>query len=187
MKAFVDAVKPAHPSTLIGFSAGGGFLLRVAASDMQSIFDRYILLSPFLGPDAPNYRPGSGGWVSVGVPRIVALLALNKAGIRYWNHLPVTRFALSEQARRFLTPEYDFNLAMNFSVHSDYQRDIQDAKGKVSTLAGEADEAFDTQALKGIVQRAGKDWPVQLLPDIWHIALTLDSAALKEVVKRTLD
>ena len=34
MKAFVDTVKPAHPSTLIGFSSGGGFVLRVAASEM---------------------------------------------------------------------------------------------------------------------------------------------------------
>ncbi|MEI6484187.1 MAG: alpha/beta hydrolase, partial [Betaproteobacteria bacterium] len=106
MQAFVDVVKPVHPSTLIGFSSGGGFVLRVAASDMQSAFDHYLLLSPFLGPDAPNYRPGSGGWVSVGVPRIVALMALNKVGIRCWNHLLVTRFALSEQARKLLTPEY---------------------------------------------------------------------------------
>jgi alpha-beta hydrolase superfamily lysophospholipase len=149
MQAFVDVVKPVHPSTLIGFSSGGGFVLRVAASDMQSAFDHYLLLSPFLGPDAPNYRPGSGGWVSVGVPRIVALMALNKVGIRCWNHLPVTRFALSEQARKFLTPEYDFNMAMNFSVHKDYQRDIHDAKGKVSVLAGDADEAFYTQELQG--------------------------------------
>ncbi len=183
MKSFVDTVKPVHPSTLIGFSSGGGFVLRVAASDMQSAFDHYLLLSPFLGPDAPNYRPGSGGWVSVGVPRIVALMALNKVGIRCWNHLPVTRFALSEQARKLLTPEYDFNLAMNFSVHSDYLNDMGNAKGKVSVMAGDSDEAFYTQELKGMVQRAGKDWPVNLLPGIGHMGLTLDKAALKSVVE----
>ena len=183
MKSFVDTVKPVHPSTLIGFSSGGGFVLRVAASDMQSAFDHYLLLSPFLGPDAPNYRPGSGGWVSVGVPRIVVLMALNKAGIRYWNYLPVTRFALSEQARKLLTPEYDFNLAMNFSVHSDYLNDMGNAKGKVSVMAGDSDEAFYTQELQGMVQRAGKDWPVNLLPGIGHMGLTLDKAALKSVVE----
>ena len=183
MQAFVDAVKPVHPSTLIGFSSGGGFVLRIAASGMQSAFDHYLLLSPFLGPDAPNYRPGSGGWVSVGVPRIVVLMALNKAGIRYWNYLPVTRFALSEQARKLLTPEYDFNLAMNFSVHSDYLNDMGNAKGKVSVMAGDSDEAFYTQELQGMVQRAGKDWPVNLLPGIGHMGLTLDKAALKSVVE----
>lgn len=29
----------------------------VAAGDMQFAFDHYLLLSPFLGPDATNYRP----------------------------------------------------------------------------------------------------------------------------------
>jgi len=183
MQAFVDTVKSAHPSTLIGFSSGGGFVLRVAASEMQSSFDSYLLLSPYLGHTAPNYRPNSGGWVSVGVPRILALLALNKVGIHYWNHLPVTRFALSAEAQTFLTPAYDFNLAMNFSVNSDYQQDIQKAKDKVAILAGDADEAFYTQELQGIVKGAGKDWQVKLLPGIGHIPLTLDPVALKAVVE----
>jgi len=184
MQAFVDSVKPAHPSALIGFSSGGGFVLRVAASEMQSSFDSYLLLSPYLGHTAPNYRPDSGGWVSVGMPRIFALLALNKLGIHYWNHLPVTRFALSAEAKTFLTPEYNFNLAMNFSAHNDYQQDIRKAKGKVAILAGDADEAFYTQELQGIVEGAGKDWPVQLLPGIGHIPLTLDPVALKAVVEQ---
>ena len=158
-------------------------MLRIAASGMQSAFDHYLLLSPFLGPDAPNYRPGSGGWVSVGVPRIVVLMALNKAGIRYWNYLPVTRFALSEQARKLLTPEYDFNLNTNFAASQDYRQDLLNAKGKVAILAGDADELLKSQELQGIVQRAGKDWPVNLLPGIGHMGLTLDKAALKSVVE----
>jgi len=183
MKSFVDAVKPVHPSTLIGFSSGGGFVLRVAASEMQSSFDSYLLLAPFLGHTAPNYLPDSGGWVSVGVPRIVALLALNKLGLHYWNHLPVTRFALSEEAKKYLTPDYDFNLNTNFAASQDYQQDLLNAKGKVAILAGDADELLKSQELQGIVQRAGKDWPVQLLPGIGHISLTLDKAALKSVVE----
>ena len=182
LQNFVQAVQPPSPSTLIGFSSGGGFVLRVAASDMQSSFDSYVLLSPFLGHTAPNYRPDSGGWVSVGVPRIVALIALNAVGIRYWNDLPVVRFALTEEAKSFLTPEYGFNLAINFAANADYQADLLSAKGKVAILAGDADEAFKTQELQGMVQRAGKDWPVQLLPGIGHIPLTLDPEALKAIV-----
>ena len=75
---------------------------------------------------------------------------------------------------------------MNFSVHSDYLSDIRNAKGRVSLLAGDADEAFQTQELQGIVQRAGKDWPVQLLPGIGHIPLTLDKAALTSVVEQVI-
>ena len=183
LQLFVKAVQPPRPSTLIGFSSGGGFVLRVAASEMQSAFDSYLLLAPFLGHTAPNYRPDSGGWVSVGVPRILALNALNAVGIRYWNNLPVVRFALTEEAKSFLTPEYDFNLNTNFAASPDYRQDLLNAKGKVAILAGDADELLKSQELQGIVQRAGKDWPVNLLPGIGHMGLTLDKAALKSVVE----
>lgn len=77
LAAFVQAAQPPQPSTLVGFSAGGGFALRVAGSQQQKLFHSYLLLSPFINPKAPNQRPDSGGWVSVGVPRIVALSVLN--------------------------------------------------------------------------------------------------------------
>ena len=184
LQMFVQAVQPPSPSTLIGFSSGGGFVLRVAASDMQTSFDSYLLLSPFLGHTAPNYRPDSGGWVSVGVPRIVALNALNAVGIRYWNDLPVVRFALTGEAKTFLTSEYDFNLAMNFAANADYQADLLSAKGKVVILAGDADELLKSQELQGMVQSAGKNWPVKLQPGIGHIPLTLDPEALKAIVEQ---
>lgn len=183
LQLFVKAVQPPSPSTLIGFSSGGGFVLRVAASEMQSAFDSYLLLAPFLGHTAPNYRPDSGGWVSVGVPRIVALNVLNAVGLRSWNDLPVVRFALTEEAKSFLTPEYDFNLNTNFAASQDYRQDLSNAKGKVAILAGDADELLKSQELQGIVQSAGKDWPVQLLPGIQHIPLTLEPAALKAIAE----
>jgi len=120
--------------------------------------------------------------VSVGVPRIVALNALNAVGIRYWNDLPVVRFALTEQDKSFLTPEYGFNLATNFAANADYQADLLSAKGKVVILAGDADELLKSQELQGMVQSAGKNWPVKLQPGIGHIPLTLEPAALKAVV-----
>lgn len=77
LQAFASTVRPPSPSTLIGFSSGGGFALRVAGSDKQSNFQSYLLLSPFLGGQAEIQRPDSGGWVSVGIPRIFGLVALN--------------------------------------------------------------------------------------------------------------
>ena len=186
LQSFVQAVQPPSPSTLIGFSSGGGFVLRVAASEMQSAFDSYLLLAPYLGHTAPNHRPDSGGWVSVGIPRIVALNALNAVGILYWNDLPVVRFALTEEAKKFLTSEYDFNLAMNFAANADYQADLLNAKGKVAILAGDADELLQSQELQGMVQSAGKDWAVQLLPGVQHIPLTLEPLALKAIVDLTM-
>src|SRR3954447_21288195 len=41
------------PLTLIGHSSGGGFALRVAGSPIQNLFERTVLLAPYLGYDAP--------------------------------------------------------------------------------------------------------------------------------------
>lgn len=92
------------------------------------------------------------------------------------------RFALTEEAKKFLTPEYDFNLNMNFAANADYQADLLNAKGKVAILAGDADELLQSQELQGMVQSAGKDWEVQLLPGVQHIPLTLEPTALEAVV-----
>ena len=48
---------PDAPLTLIGHSSGGGFALRVAASPIQNLFTRTVLLAPYLGYDAPSSRP----------------------------------------------------------------------------------------------------------------------------------
>ena len=87
------------------------------------------------------------------------------------------------EAKSFLTPEYDFNLNTNFAASPDYRQDLLNAKGKVAILAGDADDLLKSQELQVIVQTAGKDWEVKLLPGIGHIPLTLDPVALKAVVE----
>ncbi|MDH4322885.1 MAG: alpha/beta fold hydrolase [Betaproteobacteria bacterium] len=180
---FVRAVRPPQPSTLAGFSSGGGFVLRFAGGENQSLFGSYLLLSPFLSESAPNQRPGSGGWVNVGVPRIIGLAVLNSLGIRAFNWLPVASFALNEQARTLLTPEYDFNLAMNFRPERDYVANIQRVAKPCAVLAGAADEAFRTEKLEEIVRAAGKGWEVELLPNVGHIPLTLEPSAVAVMVR----
>lgn len=179
---FVHAVRPPQPSTLAGFSAGGGFVLRFAGSENQKLFGSYLLLSPFLSQDAPNQRPNSGGWANVGIPRIIGLSLLNAVGVHSFNTLPVTSFALTDEARAFLTPEYDFNLAMNFRPQRDYMNNIQRVNQPCAVLAGTADEAFRTEELKGIFRAAGKSWKVGLLPGVAHIPLILQPTALDAAV-----
>lgn len=180
LQDFLAAIQPAQPATLAGFSAGGGFALRFAASERQALFSNYLLLSPFLGQDAPNYRPDSGGWVRIGLPRILGLMALNTVGIHAFDDLVVTRFALSDadvEAAR-LTPAYSFALARNFRPEAHYRSSIRAVRQPVRVLAGEADEAFHAQRLAGIFLAEGQPWPVTLVPGIGHIGLTLDSAAI---------
>ena len=58
---FMQAQPHASPSTLVGFSSGGGFALRLAASAQGKLFDRYLLLAPFLHHPAPVTR--AAGWL----------------------------------------------------------------------------------------------------------------------------
>jgi non-heme chloroperoxidase len=182
VEAFVQSIHPVHPSTLAGFSSGGGFVLRFAGSAKQTLFQNTLLLSPFLGPDAPNYRPDAGGWVSVGIPRIVSLSLLNQMGITAFNDLTVVRFALDENVKSFLTIEYSFALQDNFKPHRDYQSDIRGMKNPCTVLAGTADELFYTDKLEAVFKKSGNSCAVKLLPGIGHIPLTLESEAVDAAV-----
>jgi alpha-beta hydrolase superfamily lysophospholipase len=178
---FIKAVPHAGGNTLLGHSSGGGFVLRFAASAQQALFDRYVLLAPYLRYDAPTARPGNGGWVSVGIPRVVGLQLLNALGITALNHLSVTRFALDDAAKKFLTPGYSFALGTNFGPHNDYAQDIRNAKGSLQILVGADDELFDAQRFASVFADAGKSVPVTIVPGVNHMGITLDTRAHQAV------
>jgi non-heme chloroperoxidase len=179
---FMRTARPAGSTTLVGFSSGGGFVLRFAGSGRQRLFANYLLLSPFISQDAPTYRPQSGGWLSIGLPRMMAITALDKIGIRTFNDLPVINFALDDEARRFLTPQYSFALAENFRPRHDYRADIRSASQPMEVLVGEDDEAFYADRFAALFSAEGKAVPVTIIPKIGHIALTLDPLAIQAAV-----
>jgi alpha-beta hydrolase superfamily lysophospholipase len=179
---FVHAVPHAGRNTLMGFSSGGGFALRFAGGARQGLFTDYVLLSPYLKYDAPTARPNNGGWASIGVPRLLALQALNAAGVTALNHLTITQFALNERAKTQLTPHYDFALAANFGPHLDYLRDIAQSGQPMRLIAGADDELFDASQFAAVFKQAGKPIAVTLVPSTKHIGLTLNAQALQAIV-----
>ncbi len=184
LEAFTQAVSLEKPSTLVGFSSGGGFALRFAASDHQALFQSYLFMSPFIHQNAPNARPADD-WVNIGVPRIVAISILNSAGVTAFNDLPVTSFALDPAAvKKGLTPEYSYALATNFRMPMDYKASIRNINQSCAVLAGINDELFQTDKLEEIFRDEGKDWPVTLLPGIGHISLTLNTNAVSAAVEK---
>lgn len=182
LESFTHAVSLPKPATLAGFSSGGGFVLRFAGSARQDEFQNYLLLSPYLSRKAPTVRPGSGGWVNVGIPRVIAVTVLNLVGIRAFNDMPVISFALNEEAKSLLTPEYSFALAANFQPKTDYEANIKAVHQPCAVLAGTSDEAFYTDKFESTFRKQGKNWPVTLLPGVGHISLTLDSSAVNAAV-----
>lgn len=180
---FMRAVPYSGPSTLMGFSSGGGFVLRVAGGTRQGLFDRYVLLSPFLHHTAPTNRPNNGGWVSVGLPRMVGLTLLNALGVTTWNHLPVLRFGLNDYARQHLTPSYSYALATALRPRNDYQADIRSAPTSLRVVAGRDDELFDATRYADAFAAAGKPVPVTLVDGINHMGMTLDARAVQVVAQ----
>jgi pimeloyl-ACP methyl ester carboxylesterase len=187
MQDFVHAVKLAQPSTLIGFSSGGGFVLRFAGGPRQEPFSNYLLLTPFISQDAATSRPDNGGWASVGVPRIIVLSFINGFGVHAFNDLPVIRFALSKENAKFLTPEYSFALAQNFRPERDYQANIRAVRQPLRVLVGQNDEVYFADKFASVFKGAGKDIPVTILPGIDHISLTLNPAAIQAAVNTVED
>ena len=179
---FVRAITLAQPSTLVGFSSGGGFVLRFAGSPRQELFSNYVLLSPWISQDAATLRPGSGGWATVGVPRIIAIAVLNGFGMHAFNDLPVVRFAVAERDKGFLTPQYSFALEQNFRPERDYQANIRAVRQPIRVLAGQNDEVYYADKFASVFKTAGKDVPVTLLPAIDHISLILDPAAIQTAI-----
>lgn len=179
---FMRAVPHAGPSTLLGFSSGGGFVLRFAGSARQNLFDRYVLLSPYLRHDAPTARPDNGGWVSVGLPRMIALSALNAAGLTTWNALPVLNFGLDDAARPLLTPSYSFTLATNFGPHYAYLADIRGVHSALRLVVGSNDELFRAEGFASVFAAAGRPVPVTVVPGVNHMGLTLDPRAWPAII-----
>jgi len=156
LEDFVRASKLAQPATLIGFSSGGGFVLRFAGSARQKLFANYLLLSPYISQDAATSRPSSGGWVSVGVPRIIAIAILDGFGVHAFDDLPVIRFAVTEENKGFLTPQYSFALAQNFQPKRDYGASIRAMTQPVQILVGQNDQVFYAEKFTSVFQTAGK-------------------------------
>jgi len=184
LEDFVSTVQPAGPKTLVGFSSGGGFALRVAGGVRQALFDNYLFMAPYTNRRAPTFRPDAGGWVSVGVPRVIALTLLNRIGITAFNHLPVLAFAINDAPRAELTPTYSYALATNFQPEEDYQRDIREIHKPAAVLAGQDDEVFVAARFAQVFADAGRpDIPVTLVPATGHIMLTVSPAARAAAVQ----
>ncbi|NYH15510.1 alpha/beta hydrolase [Paraburkholderia bryophila] len=179
---FLDEVQPRGPRTLAGFSAGGGFVLRYAGDARQLAFERYVLLAPLLHHNAPSTVPGGGGWVSVGMPRTIVLVLLNKLRITVFNHLHTVAFALAPLAAAKLTPQYSYNLMQNFRPHDHYRANIRATRRPLEVLVGANDEAFYAEAYAGEFVDAGRVVPVTIVPGVGHIGLTLEPAAVAEIV-----
>jgi pimeloyl-ACP methyl ester carboxylesterase len=178
--ALVRKASPTEPLTLLGHSAGGGFALRVAASPIQDLFARTVLLSPYLGYDAPTNRPDSGGWAKADIPRFLGLVALGKLGIECCEELPTLAFAVPANSELILNPTYSYRLMRNFATRG-YQRDLAAAHHPVALIAGATDELMFADKYADAVHAVAPAVEVKLIDGVDHMGIVSSSKGVAAV------
>lgn len=176
----VRKASPSEPLTLLGHSSGGGFALRVAASPIQDLFARTVLLAPYLGYDAPTSRPGSGGWAKADIPRFLALVALGKLGIDCCEGLPTLAFAVPANSERVLNPAYSYRLMRNFATNG-YQRDLAAARHPVTLISGAADELMFADKYAETVHAVAPMAEVRLIDGVDHMGIVCNAQGVAAV------
>ncbi len=172
---------PSAPLTLVGHSSGGGFALRVAGSPIQTLFERTVMLAPYLGWNAPTTRPNSGGWANADVPRILGLLALRSIGIHCCDALPVLAFAVPPNSEKLLTTGYTDRLMRNFAVSGDFRRDLARATRPLTIISGAEDELMLADKYAEAVKGAAVSVDVKLIDGVNHMGIVSAPAAISIV------
>jgi pimeloyl-ACP methyl ester carboxylesterase len=181
--AVVRKTTPTAPLTLIGHSAGGGFALRVAASPIQNLFARTVLLAPYLGYNAPTNRPNSGGWASADLPRILGLLALRTIGIACCDGLPVLAFAVPPNSEKSLVLAYSDRLMRNFANHPDFRGDLAAATRPLTIISGADDELMLADKYAEAVRGITPVIHVKLIDGINHMGIVGNPAAVSIIAE----
>jgi pimeloyl-ACP methyl ester carboxylesterase len=122
---FVGLIRAAHPRakiTLIGFSGGGAFVMRIAGGPYGALFSRYIVIDPAIVYPSPIARPNAGGWATPFLPRIVGLIVLDRLGIHALDGLTTIVFAVPP-GHPNLTGGYSFRFMMNLNS-ADYLSEL---------------------------------------------------------------
>ena len=176
--AEIRKTNPAVPLTLIGHSAGGGFALRVAGSNIQNLFARTVLLAPYLGYNAPTNQPSSGGWANADTPRIIALMILRRVGIDCCDALPVVAFAVPPNSAKGLVPAYTERLRSNFGVRRDFRTDLAAATRPVAVFAGADDELMLADKYAEAVRGVAPNVNVRLVEGVNHMGIVSKPAAV---------
>src|SRR5215469_1334396 len=178
--ALVRKTSPDAPITLLGHSAGGGFVLRIASSPIKDKFVRTIMLAPYLGYDAPTNRPQSGGWASADIPRFLALGVLRRIGIECCEALPTLAFAVPPDSANILAATYSYRLMRNFATRG-YKTDLAALTRPMTLIAGADDELMLSDKYADAVHAVAPSVEVKLIDGVNHMGVVSVSKAVNEI------
>ena len=167
---------------LVGHSLGGGFVSRIAGRSVGAEFDRLVMVSPFLGHDAPTNGEGNSRWAVADVPRIFGLAILHGLGITMGESLPVIAYA-TDPAASTTTSTYSFRLLADYGPGfrwSQTRATLQANAARLRLVAGSNDDLMNAPAYETQIKPLGI--PVTLVPNVDHMGACYDPAALAAIV-----
>jgi alpha-beta hydrolase superfamily lysophospholipase len=168
-----------EPITLLGHSAGAGFALRLASSEIKDRFARTILLAPYLGYDAPTNRQ-SGGWASADLPRFFALAMLRRIGVDCCESLPTLAFAVPPRSEKILAPTYSYRLMRNFATRG-YKDDLAAVTRPLTLIAGADDELMLADKYADAIHAVLPSAEVKLISGANHMDVVSTAKAVNEI------
>ncbi len=183
MADFVATVRAKQPNAklvLIGFSSGGGYALHVAATPLGKMFVRTVMLSPMLGPFALTYNQDQK-YARPFLPRILALVLLNRIAIHAFDHLTTLLLAIDPARTDILVGHYSWLLMRAFGT-GDYASDVRNAQTPLAVVVGEKDELFYADKFATTLNAVKPGIPVTIVPGLSHTALTTDPSAIPAIV-----
>ena len=157
--------------------------MRTASGPNRAIFDDYLAISPFIAQDSPTSRPASGGWVSVAVPRVVALSILDGFGLPWFQGLPVVRFATASAPSVNRTPVYSYRLSAGMQLVRDWRGALAGIDRPTMVVVGGNDELFYADRYKPLFADLNPRVAVTVEPGFGHLDMITDPKACAAVAR----
>jgi pimeloyl-ACP methyl ester carboxylesterase len=171
---------PGRRRTLIGFSAGGGFALKVASGPQRRLFDSYVAVAPYFVVD-PAREPRNNGWVAVATYRARAIRLLASIGLPQFEGLVVASYAIDPKADEQRTPDYSYRLLMSLRLDRDWRTALARIESPTRIVLG-ADDALVKADQAGAFSSLNPQVKLIVLPALDHTDMINKPSALAEVV-----
>ena len=179
--AAVRRDRPAARIIVLGHSAGGGLLVRAAGAGQGLAVDGYVLLAPFLGPQAPTTRPAAGGWAIVDVPKIVELATKAAQGDTSGQDAIVVRFNQPpSDYTRYQVLANSFRMLMSYTPGPDLARDLAGIRRPLLVLTGDRDESFYPDRYEPTIAPHARG-TFTVLPGVTHLGLVVNPRTAREI------
>lgn len=164
----IDAIRANHPDhelIVLGYSMDGAIALRHAAQDNETV-DRYVLLAPNLGQDAPTANTGEAPepnpdvepFFQIHIPRIIGIAMYEQMGIRIFNGLPTMFFNLPDP----FVSSYSYNAMMN-STPDDYVASFNAIDVPLLVIVGSNDETMQADAFPDMMAEVAPDGELHII------------------------